>query len=83
MMHTVQSFCDKHCACNSGKSWALANCPTMHDAWHTAKPEWVTWIATRKGVLDDKTLRLFAIYSASRVRCLMKDPRSVTALIWL
>lgn len=35
---------------------------------------------TRKGVMDDKTLRLFAVRCARQVQHLMKDQRSINAL---
>jgi hypothetical protein len=60
--------------------WALKNCKTMKQAFETAKPEWVLWIAARAGVLTDSELQLFAVWSARQVQHLMKDPRSITAL---
>lgn len=77
---TIEEFCDKHHACPEGRKWALANCATMQQAWKTAKPEWVTWIATREGVLSDRELRLFAVWCARQVQHLMIDPRSIAAL---
>ena len=38
------------------------------------------WAFTRKGIADDKTLRLFAVGCARRVQHLMKDKRSINAL---
>jgi hypothetical protein len=79
-MMTITEFCDRHCACPDGREWALANCTTMQEAWDTARPEWVVWIATRPGVLDDRTLRKFAVWSPRQVQHLMTDPRSTHAL---
>jgi hypothetical protein len=79
-MMTIIEFCDRHQACPEGREWALANCRDMREAWGKAQPEWVVWIATRPGALDDGTLRRFALFSASRVRHLMRDPRSTHAL---
>ena len=62
------------------RAWAVANCATMDDAWSTARPDWLVWIATQRGVLDDRTLRKFAVWSARRVQHLMDDPRSIAAL---
>ena len=73
-------FADLFRACRDGREWAVANCPTMDDAWATARPDWLVWIATRPGVLDDRTLRLFAVWSARQVQHLMTDPRSLAAL---
>jgi len=77
---TINEFCEKHGACREGREWALANCATMEEVWAKAKPEWLIWIATRPGVLTDKELRLFAVWSARQVQHLMTDPRSVAAL---
>ena len=38
------------------------------------------WAFTRKGIVDDKTLRLFAVACARRVQHLMTDKRSLDAL---
>lgn len=73
-------FCDIFRACPEGREWAVANCQTMDDAWATARPDWLVWIATRPGVLDDRTLRLFAVWTARQVQHLMTDPRSIAAL---
>jgi hypothetical protein len=79
-MMTITEFCDRHRACHDGRAWALANCTTMQEAWDTARPEWLIWIATRPGVLDDRTLRKFAVWSPRQVQHLMTDPRSAHAL---
>ena len=78
--YTIQEFCDQHSACREGRKWALANCSDMHDAWAKATPEWLLWIATRKGVLSDKDLRLFACRCARKVLHLANDPRSTAAV---
>ena len=77
---SIIEFCDRHDACEEGRKWALANCRDMDHAWEVLKPEWLIWVATREGVLDDRTLRLFAVWCARQVQHLMTDPRSVTAL---
>jgi hypothetical protein len=77
---TIEKFCDRHDACDPGRDWALKNCNTMLDAWNTAKPDWVIWIATRKGVLTDRELRKLAVRFARTVQHLMKDVRSIAAL---
>ena len=78
--YTIAEFCDTHCACYEGREWALANCQSMQDVWNNAKPDWLIWVATRRGVLTDRELRLFAVASVRRVQHLMTDPRSVAAL---
>ena len=77
---TIKEFCDKHNACEEGSDWAIENCKDMDEVWQNAKPEWLVWVATREGVLTDKELRLFAVWSARRVQHLMTDDRSITAL---
>ena len=73
-------FADLFRACRDGREWAIANCATMDDVWAKARPEWLLWIATRRGVLDDRTLRLFAVWSARQVQHLMTNPRSIGAI---
>jgi hypothetical protein len=80
-MKTITDFCHIHRVCPEGRAWALANCSTMQEAWDTAPdPSWVIWIATRKGVLTDRELRLFAVWCARQVQHLLTDPRSVNAI---
>ena len=77
---SIIEFCDLHNACKDGREWALAHCRDMDHAWETLKPEWLIWVATRKGVLDERTLRLFAVWCARQVQHLMQDKRSLAAL---
>lgn len=77
---TLEEFCDLHRACDEGREWALANCRDMQHAWEVLQPEWLIWVATRKGVLTNRELRLFAVWSARQVQHLMTDPRSRAAL---
>jgi hypothetical protein len=77
---SIEEFCGLHDACDEGRKWALENCVSMEDAWAKLKPEWLIWVATRKGVLTDRELRKFAVWCARQVQHLMTDPRSVAAL---
>jgi hypothetical protein len=77
---TIEQFCDKHKACKAGRTWALKNCTSMQEVWNKIKPDWLIWISTREGVLTDKELRLFAVWSARKVQHLMTDSRSIRAL---
>lgn len=61
-MISIAEFCEHHNACQDGRDWAMANCKTMEDVWASARPEWLVWVATRRGVLDDRTLRWFAVF---------------------
>jgi hypothetical protein len=79
-MESIESFCVRNQACENERAWALETCKTMDDVWKTAKPECLIWAATRKGVLDDKTLRLFTCWSVRRVWHLLTDERSRNAV---
>jgi hypothetical protein len=79
-MMTVAEFCELHNACKEGREWAVANCHTMQEVWATAKPEWLIWVATRKGVLTEKEQRLFACWTVRQVWHLLTDQRSRTAV---
>ena len=56
-------FADLFRACKDGREWAVANCATMGDVWAKARPDWLVWIATQPGVIDDATLERFAEWS--------------------
>lgn len=77
---TIQEFCDRHGACREGREWAMANCQTMADVWATTRFDWLVWVATRRGVLTDRELRLFGVWSARQVQHLMTDPRIIAAM---
>ena len=77
---TIKEFMDKHRACREGRDWAEATCETMDDVWRWARPDWLLWLATRPGVLADRELRLFFVWSARQVQHLMTDSRSLAAL---
>ena len=79
-MISIEEFCERHDACDDGRDWALANCKTMAGVWATARPDWLVWVATRSGVLDDRTLRLFAVHCARSVEHLLTDQRSRDAI---
>jgi hypothetical protein len=55
----MKTWLRKHHACPEGYAWAVSSCKTMQDVWDTAKSEWLVWVATRPGVLDDDTLIRF------------------------
>jgi len=80
-MKTIKDFCHIHNACSKGRTWAIANCSTMQEAWDTAPdPSWVIWMATRQGVLTDRELRLFAVWCVRQAQHLLTDQRSITAI---
>lgn len=78
----IKEFCEAHNACEEGVQWALSTGKeTMAELWALdMKSEWRVWIATRKGVLDDRTLRLFACFCARQNWGLLADERSRNAV---
>ena len=80
-MISIEDFCKNHDACSGGREWALENCATMAEVWEKAKPDWLIWVATRDGVLDDKTLRLFACWCVRQIWHLLTDERSRNAVV--
>jgi hypothetical protein len=83
MNMTIEEFCDKHDACVDIKEWAVATgARDMAALWARTdmQPEWRLWIATRPGLLDDRTLRLFACWSVRQVWHLLTDKRSRNAV---
>ena len=79
---TTRDFCDKHGACDEGREWAISTGQTMPEIWcrDDLDPEWRIWIATRPGVLDDRTLRLFACWCVRQVWHILTDERSKAAI---
>lgn len=55
-------------ACNEGRKWALSECASLAEVWRDARPDWLVWVATCTcpGVLDDKTLWIFACWVAEQ-----------------
>jgi len=74
------------------RSWDPCYDPRKHlpDNWSgtaldilrldTVPPEDRLWVVLRPEILDDKTMRLFAVWCARSVQHLMSDPRSVAAI---
>ena len=79
-MSDMKNWLKHHHACADGYSWALKSCSTMQNFWDTARPDWLIWVATRKGCLTDRESWEFALWSAEQVRHLMTDERSTNAL---
>ena len=82
MTTEVEAFCIEHRACKQGREWATTHHTTMAELWADPelRPNWRIWVATRKGVLTDKELRLFACYCVRQVWHLLKDERSRNAV---
>ena len=77
---SITEFAKHYGACADGRKWALDHCANMAAVWDAARPDWLIWIATRDGVLDDKTLRLFACFCARQNWHLLTDERSRNAV---
>lgn len=73
-------FDEREDGCEDSLARTFANCATMDDAWATARPDWLLCIALHPGVLDDRTLRLFAVWSARQVQTLTDNPFSLAAI---
>ena len=75
------NWLEKNNACKEGIDWCKENCDTMEDVWDKLKRvDWLVWVATRKGVLTDKELRLFACFCARQNWHLLTDERSRNAI---
>lgn len=81
MIETIESFFDRHGACDDDKKWALENCSTMLDVWERAKQRLLIWVATRPGVLDRNTLCLFVHWCFRQAWHLMDDEMRRTAVL--
>ena len=74
---TIKRFCKKHDAFYRDRKWAMSlGIQSMEELWlrDDIKPEWRIWIATRRGVMSDKDLRLFACWCIWQVRNLQPHP---------
>jgi hypothetical protein len=79
----IIDFAKKYHACSGGVDRALSlGVETMQELWGI--PAWNAddriWVATRKGVLTDRELRLFACWCARQVWHLLTDKRSRNAV---
>jgi hypothetical protein len=79
----IIDFAENHNACESGVTRALDHgIETMQELWNTTNwnHEDRIWVATRKGVLTDRELRLFACWCVRQVWHLLTDERSRNAV---
>ena len=79
MRTELEKFLRHHGACREDRDWALATgAATCAEIWARTdlKPDWRVWLATREGVLDDRTSRLFACWCVRQVWHLLTDERS-------
>jgi hypothetical protein len=84
----IKDFCEKHNACADGREWAMKQ-RDMSAVWAKAKYDWMMWIIQRPGLIDDKTLRMFACWCARNTPCdggkttwdMMPDDASRNAVI--
>lgn len=80
-MTDVTVWLKHHGACKPGLDWAVNSCNTMQDVWDTAKPEWLIWVATRRGTLTPQMQRKFGVWCVRQIWHLLTDERSKNAVI--
>lgn len=73
---TIKEFCDLHNASQRDVNWALESHNSMKECWEKLSPGHLIWVATRKGVLTNRELRLFAVYCCREIWHLLSDHRS-------
>jgi len=79
-MTSVKDFCKKHKACKDGYRWGLKY-ETMERVFAEGDDSgYIIWAVTRKGVLTDRELRLFACFCARQNWHLLTDDRSKRAI---
>lgn len=78
---TIAEFCELHGAFVEGHDVAKDDRLLSIDVWKSLPPEWVVWIATRKGVLSNRQLRSFILFCCENVAGLMYDERSKKAVL--
>ncbi len=79
-MIDIKSFCEKYDTSDMKRLWMLSNCKDMQEVWDTVQPEWLLWLATRKGVLSDKDTIRMSTYWANTVKKWFQDPRVLQAI---
>jgi len=79
-MNEIDQWLTSLGACTEGKTWAVENCKTKQEVWDFARPEWLVWLATQKGVVDEKTQHFFACWCVRQVWHLLIDERSRKAV---
>ena len=79
-MNEMKKWLKDHGACTDGYSWAVENCTSMQNVWDTAKPEWLIWVSTRKGVMSNAQSRKFACWCVRQIWHLLRDERSKNAI---
>lgn len=85
---TIEEFCDVHGACDEGRDWARTHCTTMQECWEKmTDPIWITWVASRPGVLTNWEQWEFALFCCELVKTHLTDFRSFAAIsilrLWL
>ena len=53
---------------------------SVQESWEKSSPVFLVWIATRPGVLTEKELRLFSVWSSRQVQHLMEHSSSLEVL---
>lgn len=65
--YTVAEFCKHHYACHGQAKVAIDTYASVWQAWDELPANDLIWVATRLGVLDNHTLRLFACWCVRQV----------------
>ena len=73
-------FIEKYIPRPEQDKWRSEAYRDMEHMWQTLNPGWLKFAAMQSGVLDDSTLRRYAVWCARQVQHLMTDPRSIAAL---
>lgn len=78
---TIAEFCELHGAFDENDELANDSRHLTIDVWKSLPPEWVVWVATRRGVLSSRQLRLYALFCCDHVSGFLNDERSKKAVI--
>lgn len=84
---TTKAFCWRFRACEEGAKFA-AQFKHMRECYDALlrgeagedSPTWAIWVATRKRVMPERDLRLFAVKCARRVQHFLPDDRLIRVL---
>lgn len=79
-MISINFFFFKHKGGREFKEMIPSNCQTMKELWNIAASECVIWIATRPGVLDATTLRIFVEWCTAQVKPNLTNERNHDSL---
>lgn len=79
--YSIEEFFDRPGVPQDCRPWALANCQTMEEFWHKAPSDSLMWVAYFGRILDDHTLRLWALESAKRLWHMLNKTHKKTLVL--